>query len=448
KYNPEKHEKEFTYFDWREFGEEEFLLCPPVVAVGGDGAMYDIGFQNLSRMLMSGMPIKAFVVDTQVYSNTGGQACTSGFIGQVADMTPFGPAMKGKEEIRKEMSLIGMAHRTSYVLQGSISNTTHLLEGYIEGLNSRRPALFNIYAVCQPEHGVADDVSDKQSKLAVESRAYPLMRYDPDAGTTWEECLDMEGNPAMEEDWPVYNLAYKDEEGKEASMELPMTFVDFAFTEARFRKQFRKLSPDIPEDQLVSVAEFIDMDADDRQDVFPYIWAVDKKERLMQVQVSEELITSAEERRDLWRLLKSLAGADKICDPDIIADQVRADMVQKLSAGIMAMVGGGSGLPAPAAMPAGTTQALPQAPAPADFEPVWIDTPDCTACDECVEINPKIFAYNDKKLAEVVDPRGGSFKDIVKAAEKCTAMVIHPGVPANPKEKGLDKLIKRAEKYQ
>ena len=59
-------------------------------AVGGDGAMYDIGFQNLSRADGSGKPIKVLVVDTQVYSNTGGQACTSGFIGQVSDMAPYG----------------------------------------------------------------------------------------------------------------------------------------------------------------------------------------------------------------------------------------------------------------------------------------------------------------------------------------------------------------------
>jgi pyruvate-ferredoxin/flavodoxin oxidoreductase len=64
--------------------------------IGGDGAMYDIGFQNLSRALMSGMPIKVLVVDTQVYSNTGGQACTSGFIGQVSDMAPLRRRCGGK----------------------------------------------------------------------------------------------------------------------------------------------------------------------------------------------------------------------------------------------------------------------------------------------------------------------------------------------------------------
>ena len=83
-----------------------------------------------------------------------------------------------------------------------------------------------------------------------------------------------------------------------------------------------------------------------------------------------------------------------------------------------------------------------------DFEPVWIDTPECTVCDECMEINLDIFAYNDDKKAVIVDPQAGHFKDVVKAAEKCTAGCIHPGTPWNPSEKDLEKLLKRAAKYQ
>jgi pyruvate-ferredoxin/flavodoxin oxidoreductase len=156
-YLPDRDDDFFRRFTWQQFSADEWQLCPPVVSIGGDGAMYDIGFQNLSRALMSGMPIKVLVVDTQVYSNTGGQACTSGFISQVSDMAPWGDAQRGKQEVRKEISLIGMAHRTSYVMSGTIAHVNHLIESYIDGLNSRRPALFNIYAVCPPEHGVGDD---------------------------------------------------------------------------------------------------------------------------------------------------------------------------------------------------------------------------------------------------------------------------------------------------
>jgi pyruvate-ferredoxin/flavodoxin oxidoreductase len=78
----------------------------------------------------------------------------------------------------------------------------------------------------------------------------------------------------------------------------------------------------------------------------------------------------------------------------------------------------------------------------------WIDSASCTGCDECIDINPKIFAYDDKKHAYVKDPKGGPYKDLVRAAEKCTAQVIHPGTPANRNEKDIDKLVARAQKYQ
>ena len=448
-YNPATHDSFFTYFDWKQFNDEEWHLCPPVVAVGGDGAMYDIGFQNLSRALMSGVPVKVLVLDTQVYSNTGGQACTSGFIGQVSDMAPYGKSRKGKSEIRKEMSLIGMAHRTSFVLQSSISNMTHLIEGFIDGLNSRRPALFNIYAVCQPEHGVADDASELQSKLAVESRAYPLFRFDPDAGETLQDCSTLEGNPSIDTDWPTYTLEYTDEKGKTASMKVPMTFADFALTEGRFRKSFRKAPPETWNDNMVQLHEFLDMDADAREGMFPYIWAVDSKNRLMRVLVAEELVKSTEERRRFWHQLKSLTGVDQVVDLDAIKLQAKAEVAQQLTATLMGMAVGS--VPA-GLLASGGNGALPAAGGAVanagSYEPVWVDTPECTACDECININAGIFGYNDAKKVIVLNPAGGPFKDIVKAAEKCTAGCIHPGTPSNPNEAGVDKLVARAAKYQ
>ncbi len=121
-------------------------------------------------------------------------------------MAQYGKAIQGKQEPRKEIGLIGMAHRTTYVLQSTIAHPSHMIEGFIQGLKARRPALFNLYSSCQPEHGIGDDMSAHQAKLAVESRAYPLFRYDPDAGKTPAECFDLEGNPALDQDWPTYTL--------------------------------------------------------------------------------------------------------------------------------------------------------------------------------------------------------------------------------------------------
>lgn len=438
--------KSLQYFDWKAFTDEEYLLCPPVCAVGGDGAMYDIGFQNLSRMMMSGRPIKVMVLDTQVYSNTGGQACTSGFIGQVSDMAPYGKSWKGKSEIRKEMSLIGAAHRSAFIFQGNTSNYTHLLEGFIDGLNSRRPAVFNVYAVCQPEHGVADDASVFRSKMALESRAYPLFRFDPDAGADWAECISLEGNPAIDTDWPTYTLQYQEEDGTRQKMELPFTFADFAVAEARFRKHFRVAPADTWNESMVPLAEFLELDEEGREGCFPYIWTLDKKNRLSRVLVAEPMVKSCEERLHFWRTLKSLAGLTQQVDPEAIANAVRAETAQKLAQGLMAMLGGGdvsallsAAVPANGNASTGTPNA--------SFEPAWIEKSLCTSCDECVTINPKIFAYDGDKKAYVKDPKGGPFKDIVRAAEKCTGQCIHPGTPANPGEKDLEKLVKRAEKF-
>ncbi len=465
-YDPATHDDFFAQFNWEQFNDEEFALCPPVVSLGGDGAMYDIGFQNLSRAMMSGLPIKVLVLDTQVYSNTGGQACTSGFISQVSDMAPYGKAWKGKDELRKEISLIGMAHRTSYVAQGSISNVTHLLESFIEGLNARRPAVFNVYAVCPPEHGIGDDVAFEQSRLAVESRAYPLFRYNPDRGVTFRDCSDLEGNPSLERDWHSYTLQYVDEDGEQQGMELPLTFADFALTEGRFRKHFKKVPPEAWSDDMIPLTELLELPEAEREDLYPYIWAVDDQNRLVRVLVSEELVRSTEERRSFWHQLKGLLGLDQEqVDPEAVAAQTRQEMAQRLSATLLNLASGDGagqlaqsleGAAAPAsAGPAGQGAAGEPAGEAAgqgagldvEYDPVWVESNECTACDECLKIAPGVFAYDESKQAVVKDPKGAGYKDIVRAAEKCPALAIHPGTPFDPSEPNLDKLQKRAAKF-
>ena len=113
--------------------------------------------------------------------------------------------------------------------------------------------------------------------------------------------------------------------------------------------------------------------------------------------------------------------------------------------------------PAATAAPGAATETAPAAVAAApaaaaeedDFmgnEP-YIDTIRCTSCDDCLKVNPKVFIYNDEQQAEIGDAKAGTFKQMVMAAEACPAECIHPGDPLNPKEKGLDKLIKRAEPF-
>ncbi len=443
-FRPERHQDALTYFTWRDFSDDEFSLCPPVVAIGGDGAMYDIGFQNLSRALMSGKPIKILVLDTQVYSNTGGQACTSGFHGQVSDMAQFGKAIKGKQEIRKEIGLIAMAHRTAYVLQSTIAHSNHMIEGFIHGLNTKRPALFNIYTSCQPEHGIGDDVGALQAKLAVQSRAYPLFSYDPDKGPRPEEGLDLEGNPEMGEDWPQFELSFR-EHGREKKMSIAMTFADFAVTEGRFRKHFRFAPRDTWTEAMVPLHVFL-VD-DDRTGKFPFIWAVDPNGNLQRVLVSLVMVTACEERRDFWTMLRAIAKEGEPEDStENVVDRVRRDTFKQLTDGLWRLLDGDN--PAPAASPSEqSANSAEPADSSEDYLAPWLETAECTSCDECININPQIFAYNEAGKAYIINPKGGPYKDIVKAAEKCTAQVIHPGLPVDGHKPEIKALIARASKY-
>jgi pyruvate ferredoxin oxidoreductase beta subunit len=194
--------------------------------VGGDGAMYDIGFQALSRLVASGADVKVLVLDTQVYSNTGGQASTATFGGQVTKLSAFGKALHGRPERRKELGRILMAHGEVFVAQTTPAHLNHFYRSIIEANEYAGPAVVIAYAACMPEHGIADDAGTHQAKLAVESRAFPLFTYDPRRGPSIAERLSLQGNPAVRDDWA------------KAPDGTPIDFLTFARTEGRFAQHF------------------------------------------------------------------------------------------------------------------------------------------------------------------------------------------------------------------
>jgi pyruvate/2-oxoacid:ferredoxin oxidoreductase beta subunit len=207
---------------WDQAGHPERRLW----VLGGDGAMYDIGFQALSRMVASGADVNVLVLDTQVYSNTGGQASTASFGGQVTKLSAFGRSLHGRRERRKELGRILMAHGEVYVAQSTPAHINHFYRSIMDANEYPGPAVVIAYTSCMPEHGVADDAASRQAKLAVESRAFPLFSYDPRRGPTIAQRLSLQGNPAPKGDWA----------------QLPdgtvLDFCAFARTEGRFAPHF------------------------------------------------------------------------------------------------------------------------------------------------------------------------------------------------------------------
>ena len=502
-YDAAKHETALGDLTWKTFTDEEFGLCPPIVSMGGDGAMLDIGFQNLSRLLASGKPIRVIVLDTQVYSNTGGQACTSGFTGQVSDMAAFGKAVHGKTEERKELALIALAHRGAFVHQTSQASASHLLSGVLKGLQKRRPAVINIYTPCPVEHGLADDWSAHAARLALESRAFPYLTYDPDLGPTLAECLSLDGNPAIDAAWPTYALEFKSDAGIMEKLELPLTIADWAATEGRFKKHFRKLPREEWTDDCVPFAQFVALPVAEREGKTPFIHVAEGEHATLgRLAVSSEIVTLADERQRFWNLLKEMAGlaaASRESEFEARLSQLTADYEAKLAAlkseypaqiarrmaSALLKQGGkttieellkttpaivpGASPVVPGAAPV-ASGAAPVTPTPAPVSPspvaapaaaaaavaepdeltmeAFIESARCTTCNECTNLNNRMFAYNADKQAYVRDARAGTFAQLVTAAERCPVGIIHPGSPLNPKEKDLAKWVGRAKKFQ
>ena len=219
---------------WDQAGHAERRLW----VLGGDGAMYDIGFQALSRMVASGADVNAMVLDTQVYSNTGGQASTASFGGQVTKLSAFGRELRGRPERRKELGRILIGHGDVYVAQTTPAHLNHFYRAVIDANEYPGPAVIIVYTPCQPEHGIADDASIRQAKLAVQNRAFPLFTYDPRRGETIAERLSLQGNPALREDW------FSAPDGS------VQDFLAFARTEGRFAPHFA--SDGTPSDEIAA----------------------------------------------------------------------------------------------------------------------------------------------------------------------------------------------------
>ena len=347
------------------------------------------------------------------------------------------------------------------------------------------------------EHGLPDEWAPHAAKLALESRAFPLLVYDPDAGESLAEQLSLDGNPAVEDRWPTYALEYVDDDGQPARMELPVTIADWAATEGRFKKHFHPLKSDDADEALIAFHELLELPEEEREGRRPFIYALDREKKLTRLAVSGEMVALAEERLRHWGLLREMAGLQV---PDAVRDRVSAQMeaefdarmealraeheqklaelratypvviARRLAEGLIRSGNGtrtvadllasaGAEAPAanvipldpaaisalaapPAAPPAPThSPAPPAAAAPAAamagspspsaaavlveaeeeadeamaMEP-YIETARCTTCNECTNLNGRMFAYNADRQAYVKDARMGTYAQLVQAA--------------------------------
>ncbi len=178
------------------------LVKKSVWIIGGDGWAYDIGYGGLDHVLASGRNVNVLVLDTEVYSNTGGQASKATPRAAVARF-----AMSGKGLPKKDLGLIAMAYGYVYVARVAMGfNDQQTLKSFLEAEAYDGPSLIIAYSHCI-QQGIDNEIGLEQQKLAVQSGVWPVYRYDPRLAEQGKNPLTIE---SKEPSIPVSQYAYNE----------------------------------------------------------------------------------------------------------------------------------------------------------------------------------------------------------------------------------------------
>ncbi|MGQ9681053.1 MAG: pyruvate:ferredoxin (flavodoxin) oxidoreductase [Anaerolineae bacterium] len=169
----------------------DFLIRKSVWILGGDGWAYDIGYGGLDHVIAQGKDVNILVLDTEVYSNTGGQMSKSTPIGAVAQF-----AAAGKPSGKKDLGLMAMTYGTVYVARIALGAApAQTLKAFVEAESYPGPSLIIAYSHCIM-HGINMTKGLAEDKKAVESGYWPLYRYDPRLAEQGKNPLQLDSRPA------------------------------------------------------------------------------------------------------------------------------------------------------------------------------------------------------------------------------------------------------------
>ena len=417
-YRESVHDVLFEGFGERGLSANELAMLPDyLVSVCADTLEPD-ETAGLMDLLAAGMPVKIVVRTDDVlgpYNPAEGHVCVGPRSRQLVD------------------SAIGM--KDVFVLQSGVSELYKIREPILRGLAFSGPALFSVYSGDSRNSG--DLHSYLVSAAAAESRVFPTIVYDPSAGPDWVSRLDIKGNPEPAADWPVRTLSYEDEDLQMRTEDLPFTMADFSSLDARLSGHFALTDDCDPGDEMLAVPEALLAEAAELPDSVPYITLVDDDNLLRRAIFDHRILKEVRRCLSMWHSLQELGVYRNLRGRDLPADD-------------------GAEIEPAAGIESAPAEDLAPQEGPADAEPLqaetepgdpYIDTARCTSCNECIELNSKMFAYDENKQAYISDPDAGTFRQLVEAAESCQVSIVHPGIPRNPKEPGLEDLIQRAEEF-
>jgi hypothetical protein len=427
-YREERHDAFYEDFGAEGLGSDDVARFADYF-VSVNAATMDAQEQAaLMEILSTGLPIKILVQTDDLLDEALPGAGRNGF-GRSA--VHFANMAMGLNEV--------------FVLQAAASHLPRCVGPIADGIRYPGAALFSVFSGAT---GCAGDLPPYLvAAAAVESRAFPLFTFDPAAGTDWASRFSLDLNPQAERDWPVQTLSYENSERRRVMQEVAFTFVDFAALDERYARHLARMPAGQGEDATLPVAAAVATGTEDEPERVPCILMVNDKDQLERVLVDERLMREARRCRESWHSLQELAGIHNSHAERLLA-AARAAATEESAAQVATSAEDETAAPAAENAPAAEAVAA-EVPADeiAEGDP-WIETPRCTTCNECTQINDQMFAYNENRQAFIADPDAGTYAQLVEAAESCQVSIIHPGRPRNPDEPGLEDLVQRAEPFQ
>ncbi len=431
-YSEAKHDALFEQFGANGLDPQDLAPFPDYLVCVNAAKLQADEHAQLMEILSSGLPIKVLLqIDDILEESPNGEGnLTSGMRSrQIANMAI------GLNEV--------------YVLQSASSNLYRFRERMLRGLAYRGPALFSVFSGAS---GRASELPPYlMSAAAMESRAFPAFTYDPSAGPNWASRFYLEANSQVDLDWPIQGFAYEDEQHQRVSEDLAFTLVDFVASDRRYARHLARVPREKWNGSMIPVDESLTRERKGLPDKVPSVLMVDADNVLQKVIVDERLIREARRCREMWHSLQELGGVHNSHAEKLLARERKA-WEERMQQEAEAHAAAAPAVAAPAAA-ASATAAPAAASAPVEEEPqrspdeAYIETARCSTCNECTTINPKMFAYDGNKQAYIADVNAGTYAQLVEAAESCQVSIIHPGKPRNPKEPGLEELLKRAEPF-
>lgn len=431
-YRDDHHDAFFEEFGADGLTPDEIARFPDYLVCVNAATMDASEQAALMEILAAGLPMKILVQTDDLMDDHRPETGRSGF---------------GRSAVHFANMAIGL--NEVYVLQAAASHLPCCMPHVQRGIEYRGATLFSVYS------GSTGSTVDLPPYLvaaaAVESRAFPLFAYDPAAGTDWASRFSLNLNPQPDLDWPVHDLSYENAERRRVSEDTAFTFVDFAAMDERYARHLARMPVTHDESATVPVARVMAPTALDQDERVPCIMMVGADNRLQRVLVDERLLREASKCLDAWHSLQELGGIHNSHARRRLAE-ARETLAAELSSSEPVGPSAEDDATSPSVEDDGrgssAVEPMPEAQAAGiDDNDPWIETPRCTTCNECTQINDKLFAYNENRQAYVADPDAGTYAQLIEAAESCQVSIIHPGKPRNPSEPGLEDLLRRAEAF-